>query len=78
MQEVDISNFITWWFNQVITIIQQAFSIIDNIKFLGTSLLDVIIAIIIIGIILRIFLSIAKGTGTTIRNGKERKVRNDN
>lgn len=68
----DITNFMQWWLNQVWNIFTQVYSILESIEFMNTNLLEVIIAVIIISIILRIFLSISKSSvGVIERNSKK-------
>lgn len=69
----DITTFMQWFLQQFLTIIGWCFNTLDNITFMGTSLLKVLIAINIIGIILTIFLSIARGVG--IKTTREEKVK---
>lgn len=64
----DITTFIQWWLNETIIMFQWIFNTLDNITFMGTSLLKVIIAINIIGIIITIFLSISKGIAMKTTN----------
>lgn len=71
--DVDITNFMTWFLNQIISIFSQAFNILDSIKFLGTSLLQVIIAINVIAIILKVFLSIQPNLNKIAPEGKKKK-----
>ena len=70
----DMTQFMTWWLNQVLTILQWLWTELENITFMGTNLLDVLIAIVVISIILNIFLSISKGAGS-IRDGKSERVK---
>ena len=50
----DITNFITWFFNSVISIASNGFSILDDITFFGASILDywltfgVLVALIVV------------------------------
>lgn len=64
---MDISNFMTWFINQVVSIFTELFRILQNIQFLGTNLLQVIVTIIIISSILPILLTIGNSNGGIFR-----------
>lgn len=66
----DISSFMIWFINQVLSIFGSVFSILDGISFLGTSLLKFLLTILIISSIINILLTISK-TGS-IRSGRVR------
>ena len=67
---LDITDFMLWFINQVISIIGQAFTLIDNIQIAGTSLLKIMIVIFIIGTLLPVLLTITQGiTETSISYG---------
>ena len=73
---LDITDFMVWFINQVISIIGQAYTLIDNIQIAGTSLLKIMIVIFIIGTILPVLLTITKGvTETSISYGYKRSKR---
>ena len=55
---MDITNFMTWFLNQVVSIFTQVFNIMEDIEFMGTNLLQVCITIIIIGTIIPILITI--------------------
>lgn len=76
----DISSFISWFIQQFINIGTQAINIIDSIKiYQSVSLLDFIIAIVILGIFLSLILAIPQNAinkaEKSIRENK-RKERN--
>ena len=48
----DITSFMTWFLNQVISIFSYVFSTLNSITFMGTSLLKVLLTITILGAIL--------------------------
>ena len=56
---MDISNFVTWFISQIGTMFTQCFSILQNITFLGTNLLSVILTILILTALLPIIFTIA-------------------
>ena len=75
---MDITNFMTWFINQVLSIFGQCFTILDNITFMGTSLLKVILTIAILGIILPVLLTLNKDVervGGKIARSKEKNAR---
>ena len=57
---MDISGFMSWFVNQVITIFTKCFNIMDNIQFGGTSLLKVMITIAILVPLLSVILTISQ------------------
>lgn len=60
---MDITNFMTWFINQVINLLSYIFNLLNNIKFMGTSLLKVILTVQILAIIIKILLTISENTG---------------
>lgn len=55
----DISNFISWFIQQVVNIGTKAIAIIDSIViYEGVTMLDFIIAIILLGMFLTIILAV--------------------
>ena len=79
---MDISNFMTWFINQVVNMFTELFNILDSFKFLGTSLLGVIVTIVVLIPLLNIVLTISKITNfigsksEQVKRSKERS--NDN
>lgn len=78
---VNISNFIQWFIEQFVEIGKKMIGIIDNIIIFGNvSLLDFIIAIVILGMFLELILTIPKNAMNkaekSIRENK-RKEKND-
>lgn len=68
----DISSFISWFIQQVVNIGTKAIAIIDSIVIYGgVTLLDFIIAIILLGMFLTIILAIPQNA----MNKAERNVR---
>ena len=57
---MDISGFMSWFVNQVITIFTKCFNIMDNLQFGGTSLLKVMITIAILVPLLSVILTISQ------------------
>ena len=60
---MDITNFMQWFIQQVVSMFQQLFGILEDIEFMGTNLLQVIVTIIIIGAIIPILLTIGTSVG---------------
>lgn len=77
---MDITNFIEWFFDQVVTIFTKTFGILDNIKFAGTSLLNFILLIGILTVFLPVILTIGKNNSVTSSKSKRvrSKERSDN
>lgn len=59
---MDITNFMTWFLSEVVKIFTFVFSTLDNITFMGTSLLNVILTIVILSALLPILLTIARSS----------------
>ena len=57
---MDISAFMSWFINQVISIFSKCYTILDSIQFGGTSLLKVIITIVILVPLLSVILTISQ------------------
>lgn len=77
---MNISNFITWFIQQVVNIGTGAINILDNIIiYQGVTMLDFIIAIMILGMFLTIILAIPKNAmNKAEKNIKESKKRERN
>lgn len=77
---MDITNFMQWFIQQVVTMFQQLFGILEDIEFMNTNLLQVIVTIIIIGAIIPVLLTIGSSVGTSGANvvsyNREIKKRN--
>lgn len=61
----DITNFMTWFINQVITIVSSTFSILDSIQFAGTSILRVLLVILFFSAVIPVIMTIANAGVTT-------------
>ncbi len=57
---MDISYFMTWFLSQVVSIFSQTFNIMDNIQFMGTSLLKVLLTIMILVPLITVVLTIGQ------------------
>lgn len=57
---LDISDFMTWFIAQVVSLFSSIFSTLNNITFLGTSLLKFSLTILIIGGGISILITIAQ------------------
>ena len=76
---MDITNFMTWFISQVVNIFSFVFTTLDSIEFLGTSLLQVILTILILGSLLSVVLTIGKSVDYSVRRServRSRKERN--
>lgn len=73
---MDISNFISWFIQQVVNIATGAINILDNIIiYQGVTMLDFIIAITILGMFLGIILAIPQNAMNKAENNiKEYKA----
>lgn len=76
---MDITNFMTWFINQVVNIFTFAYSTLNDITFMGTSLLKVILTIGILGALLPVILTLVQrqSIGAEQRSYRERKKHND-
>lgn len=78
---MDISDFITWFIEQVVNIGTKTIAIIDSIIiYEGVTMLDFIIAIILLGMFLTIILAIpqnAMNKAEKIGRERKRKEKND-
>lgn len=69
---IDISNFVSWFINQFVSIGTQLINIIDGIIiYNNVSLLDLTITIVILGMFLQLILTIPQNA----MNKAERNVR---
>lgn len=68
MNDINISEFIIWFFNQIINIFTNIFNLLDRIKIANNiSILDISITILIIGTILPIIITLVKSRKITGR-----------
>lgn len=74
---MDISGFMSWFINQVITIFTKSFNILDSIQFAGTSLLKVIITIAILVPLVGVVLTISKNVSVIGQRSERIKERNN-
>lgn len=76
---MDISNFMSWFVSQVVSIFTWAFNLLDSITFGGTSLLKVLVTIIILVPLLGVVLTLSQNVsviGHRSEKVKERKNKN--
>ena len=66
---MDITNFITWFVNQILNIFTWCFNLLNNITFYNISLLQYIISLLILGVILEILFTLVSSNG--VRSSKE-------
>lgn len=68
MNDINISEFIIWFFNQIINIFTNIFNLLDRIKIANNiSILDISITILIIGTILPVIITLVKSRKITGR-----------
>lgn len=72
---MDISYFMTWFVSQFISMISHIFTILDSIKFAGTSLLQFCITIVIISALIPVILTIGKTSGVIAERSE--RIRSD-
>ena len=70
---MDISNFMSWFVNQVVNIFTWSFNLLDSITFAGTSLLKVCITISIL--IPLVFTIITVGKNSSIKVARSERVK---
>ena len=63
---MDISNFMSWFVQQVVKIFTWAFNLLDSITFGGTSLLKVTITISILVPLLMTLLTVSRNSSVTV------------
>ena len=67
---MDITNFMTWFVSQVVSIFTQVFTILDNIRFGGTTLLRVCVMIVILSALIPVFFTIGRSSGGVFRRSE--------
>ena len=70
---MDITNFMTWFLNQVVRIFTYSYNTLDSITFMGTSLLRVSLTILILGTLIPILLTIVNTQGIKAEKRAYRK-----
>lgn len=68
----DITNWMSWWVDEVVYILTACFTMLDNIQFAGTSVLKVIIGVMLLSAFLPVILTLLRGSGEAIQVGSER------
>lgn len=75
----DITSFMTWWLNQVVSIFTFTYSTLNDITFMGTSLFKVILTIGILGALLPVILTLVQRQSIGAeRRSRERSKNRDN
>lgn len=68
---MDITEFMSWFISQVVTLFTKIFSLLDSVTFSGTSLLKVTLTILILSALIPILLTIGKsGIAHSERSGR--------
>lgn len=57
---MDISNFMSWFLGQVLKIFTFCLGLLGNITFYGTSLLELIVSLLVLGVVLDIIVISAR------------------
>lgn len=60
----DISNFMSWFIGQVVSMFGSIFNILDSITFSGTSFLKFILVIVILSALLPVVLTLSQSVNT--------------
>lgn len=60
---MDITNFITWFIQEIINLISNCFIILYNITFYNISLLEYIISLLVLGVIIEILFTLVSSNG---------------
>ncbi len=74
---MDITNFMTWFVNQVVNIFSWFFGILDNIQFAGTSVLKVSITILILIPLVGVFLTLVSNRSITVQKSERVSDKDD-
>lgn len=74
---MDITNFMTWFIEQVVDMFTSIFTILDGVEFLGTSLLKVILTILILGSLLSVVLTIGKTSSVVASRADKVKTKRE-
>lgn len=75
---MDITNFMTWFIEQVVDIFTFVFVTLDSITFMGTSLLRVLLTIMILSVLVTVLLTIARNPSySASRSGKVKSKESD-
>lgn len=69
---MDITRFINWFINQVVSLVSYFFSLLTLIEFNGTSLLSFIISLIVIGLVLDLLVISARTR--RVKNTSDKKA----
>ena len=74
---MDITNFMTWFFNQCLNSFKLVYDTFDSITFFNISLLDFCIALILIPTGVSILIAIAKNPPIEKNNHRKEKRKNE-
>lgn len=75
MNDMDISNFMSWFVAQCVSIFGAVYSTLDSITFLGTSLLKVSLTILILSAIVGVFFTLPNPT--VVNSERSKNVKDD-
>lgn len=71
----DIHNFLDFFISSFVGIFTSFFKLLDNINYLSISLLDLILAFLVLSAFIPVVLSFAKGGVRSSRSGYRTRVR---
>lgn len=78
---MDITNFMTWFINQVVNMFTWIYSTLSSIKFMGTNLLQfsvtLMILIPLIGVVLTISSNVGFVRAERVRESRKDKNKNE-
>lgn len=75
VNNIDITEFMTWWITEFLRIWDWIINLLDSIKFAGTSLLGVIIIVIFLTAGLPIILELTRTHNQTIQRSERNKYK---
>lgn len=71
----DITNFMTWFLTELLKLVSNIYSFLNNITFMGISILDFTITCLIISVVINIMLTLVTSNGTKDLNTKPARGR---
>lgn len=80
---MDITNFMSWFIDQVVSIFTWVYSTLDSIKFMGTSLLKVSVTLMILIPLIGVVLTISRNTSVVgervekVKESRKDKTKNE-
>ena len=59
----DITDFMTWFLSELLKLVSNIYSFLNNITFMGISILDFTITCLIISVVINIMLTLVTSNG---------------